>query len=118
MGYILLGPAGAFACNAGVIFQGRIAFITLRNNFNDFTSLNTLLTTQTAFFQDAVILFSLFAAGFVVGIVQGKIDPASQGETTNDASTHCPDDVDFLVLLKRSYVCRCAQRAHSPNHCP
>jgi hypothetical protein len=78
--YILLGPAGALLLSdsyAGTTFQGRISFIFLRNNFNDFASLNNLLTLQVSLFQDALLFLSVFAVVFLIGITYGATDPAS-----------------------------------------
>jgi uncharacterized membrane protein len=78
--YLLFGPAGTFlfySAYAGWAFQARHAFLTLRNNFTDFASVNDLLLAQLDLFRFALVFLAVVAAVFLVQIVGDRVSPTA-----------------------------------------
>lgn len=78
--YLFLAPAVGFLLAilyCGLVFQGRLTYLTVKNNFAAWDSLAELVTLESNYLKFAVLLLGGFSLWFLVSIVLGITDPRS-----------------------------------------
>jgi hypothetical protein len=76
--FLIVAPAASFLLGslaAGIVFQRRVAYLSVQPTPDSIDSLNALLTTQSDQLEYAVLTLSVFALIFLFGIIAGFVKP-------------------------------------------
>jgi hypothetical protein len=76
--FLTVAPAASFLLGslaAGIVFQRRVAYLSVQPTPDSIDSLNELLKTQSNQLEYAILTLSVFALIFLFGIIAGIVKP-------------------------------------------